>query len=75
VLGPPTMFGACRASETCQDRIVSSSKHIHVRREWMVCKFWLMPVALAANHGFPVHEVNVIRSYWRLSTAAAGGVG
>ena len=25
VLGPPTMFGACRASETCQDRIVSSS--------------------------------------------------
>jgi hypothetical protein len=38
-------------------------KHIHAQREWMVCKFWLTPVALAANHGFSVHEMNVIRSY------------
>jgi hypothetical protein len=29
----------------------------------MVCKFWLTPVALAANHGFSARELNVIRSY------------
>ena len=26
--------------------------HVHVRRERMVCKFWLTPVALSMNHGF-----------------------
>jgi Domain of unknown function (DUF4160) len=29
----------------------------------MVCKFWLEPVSLARNHGFPPRELNVIRSY------------
>ena len=38
-------------------------KHVHVRREWMVCKFWLAQVALAANHGFSARELRVIRSY------------
>ena len=38
-------------------------KHVHVRREWMVCKFWLAPIALAANDGFTARELNVIRSY------------
>jgi hypothetical protein len=28
-------------------------KHIHVRREGMLCKFWLEPVALSFNDGFP----------------------
>jgi hypothetical protein len=27
----------------------------------MVCKFWLGPVALAANDGFPERELNRIR--------------
>jgi hypothetical protein len=29
----------------------------------MVCKFWLAPVALAANHDFSARELNVIRTY------------
>ena len=35
--------------------------HVHVRRERMVCKFWLEPVELARNYGFPEREVNTIR--------------
>jgi len=30
--------------------------HVHARREQMVCKFWIEPVALAQNHGFSVRE-------------------
>ncbi len=31
--------------------------HVHVRRERMVCKFWLIPaVALSTNHGFSPRE-------------------
>jgi hypothetical protein len=36
-------------------------KHVHVRREKMVCKFWLVPIELAANHGFAAQELNTIR--------------
>ena len=36
--------------------------HIHVRRERMVCKFWLTPVALSTNHGFSSSELNRIRA-------------
>lgn len=36
---------------------------MHVRREWMLCKFWLSPIDLAANYGFSDRELNVIRSY------------
>jgi len=35
-------------------------KHVHVRRERMTCKFWLDPVAHAANDGFQAHELNRI---------------
>ena len=35
--------------------------HVHVRRERMVCKFWLTPVALSTNHGFSPRELNRIR--------------
>ncbi|PYN92506.1 MAG: hypothetical protein DMD91_32135 [Candidatus Rokuibacteriota bacterium] len=38
-------------------------KHAHVRREGMMCKFWLEPISLARNHGFSARELNVIRSY------------
>jgi hypothetical protein len=38
-------------------------KHVHVRRDQMVCKFWLAPVTLAANYDFSARELNVIRSY------------
>jgi hypothetical protein len=36
--------------------------HVHVRRERMVCKFWLIPVALSVNHGFSARELNRIRA-------------
>jgi len=35
--------------------------HVHVQRERILCKFWLEPVELARNHGFPEREVNRIR--------------
>lgn len=35
--------------------------HVHVRRDRATCKFWLEPVALAANHAFAPHELSVIR--------------
>ena len=34
--------------------------HIHVKRDRHVAKFWLEPVELAKNLGFPDHEVNRI---------------
>lgn len=36
-------------------------KHIHVRREQKVCKFWLEPVVLSNNNGFAANELNRIR--------------
>ena len=36
--------------------------HVHVRRERVVCGFWLTPVALSANHGFSPRELNRIRA-------------
>lgn len=32
--------------------------HIHVKRERMIAKFWLAPVELAKNRGYPGHELN-----------------
>jgi hypothetical protein len=34
--------------------------HIHVAREEMEAKFWIRPVSLAANYGFPKAELNRI---------------
>ena len=34
--------------------------HIHVKRERRIVKFWLDPVALAKDRGFPGHELNNI---------------
>ena len=36
--------------------------HVHVRRERMVCKFWLSPISVATNDGFSAHELNRIRA-------------
>ena len=36
-------------------------EHVHVQRERMVCKYWLLPVALASNDGFSARELNLIR--------------
>ena len=36
-------------------------KHVHVRHERIVCKFWLEPVALAYNNGYSPKELNRIR--------------
>jgi hypothetical protein len=35
--------------------------HVHARRDQATCKFWLDPVALAANHGFAARELTRIR--------------
>ncbi len=35
--------------------------HIHVEREDLEAKFWLRPVALAANHGFNNSELRDIQ--------------
>jgi hypothetical protein len=35
--------------------------HVHARRERKTCKFWLNPVALAANDGFAPRELNQVR--------------
>ena len=32
--------------------------HIHVERDDIECKFWLDPVSLAKNYGFPSNELN-----------------
>ena len=34
--------------------------HIHVKRDRLIAKFWLDPIRLARNRGFPPHEVNRI---------------
>ncbi len=34
--------------------------HIHVKRERRIAKFWLDPVVMATNRGFPGHELNHI---------------
>ena len=36
-------------------------EHTHVKRENMLCKFWLEPVVLASNDGFSPRELNQIR--------------
>jgi hypothetical protein len=36
-------------------------KHVHVRREKMICKFWLDPIALSENYGYSPAELNRIR--------------
>ncbi len=35
---------------------------MHVKRERMLCKFWLTPLGLADNDGFAAHELNRIRA-------------
>jgi hypothetical protein len=42
--------------------------HVHVRRERMTCKFWLEPLALSENHGFPSKELNRIRRIIQANT-------
>jgi len=34
--------------------------HIHVKRDRLVVKYWLRPISLAKNLGFPDHELNRI---------------
>jgi len=35
--------------------------HVHVDRDECSAKFWLQPVALARNLGFPAHELRKLR--------------
>ena len=36
--------------------------HVHVDRDELSSKFWLEPVQVARNFGFPARELNVIES-------------
>lgn len=36
--------------------------HVHVDRNDLSAKFWLQPVALVRNFGFPAHELRRIRT-------------
>jgi hypothetical protein len=36
-------------------------KHVYVQREKKICKFWLEPLSLSKNTGFPSVELNSIR--------------
>ncbi|HLQ46500.1 MAG TPA: DUF4160 domain-containing protein [Planctomycetaceae bacterium] len=38
----------------------SEPPHIHVKRDRQVAKFWLDPIELAKNRGFPESELNDI---------------
>jgi hypothetical protein len=38
----------------------SEPKHIHISRERRVAKFWLEPVTVASDGGFPHNELNKI---------------
>jgi hypothetical protein len=40
-------------------------KHVHVRRERKICKFWLEPIVLSSNNGFTAKELNRIRAIIR----------
>jgi hypothetical protein len=37
-------------------------EHVHVQRENRIFKYWLKPLALAANNGFSARELNQIRA-------------
>jgi len=37
------------------------SPHVHVKTGGDEAKFWLMPIDLASNYGFGVHELNDIQ--------------
>ena len=34
--------------------------HIHVKRGFSEAKFWLEPIRLESNSGYPPHELNVV---------------
>ena len=36
--------------------------HVHIDRDDRSAKFWLQPLALARNLGFPLHELRRIRT-------------
>ena len=36
-------------------------RHVHVRRDKMVCKFWLEPSELCSNHGSAARESTAVR--------------
>jgi len=42
---------------------------VHVRRDKMVCKFWLEPLELCSNHGFAPRELTAVRELVRANLA------
>jgi hypothetical protein len=45
-------------------------RHIHVKRDRKLAKFWLAPVRMAYNHGFSQTELNRIAAIVRKHEAA-----
>ena len=48
----------------------SEPRHVHVARDLRVAKFWLDPVAVASDGGFPHNELNKIAALVREHQAA-----
>ncbi|HJX10482.1 MAG TPA: DUF4160 domain-containing protein [Candidatus Binatia bacterium] len=45
------------------DRLkVEKPPHVHVGRDELLAKFWLQPLALARNFGYPPRELRRIRA-------------
>ena len=44
--------------------------HVHVDRDGRSAKFWLNPVSLARNIGYPVHELGRIRGIIEVNQAS-----
>ena len=56
----PTVLEDGPYSFVCFSSDKGEPPHIHVKRDRRIAKFWLAPVSLAKNRGFPGHELNRI---------------
>ena len=52
-IGPYTFFSYSQEN--------NEPPHIHIRRDQNLAKFWLDPVSLAYNRGYPHREVTYMR--------------
>lgn len=56
----PTVFGHGLYSFVFFSPDRGEPPRVHVKRDRRIVKFWLNPVAMAKNRGFPGHELNQI---------------
>lgn len=56
----PTVFGHGLYSFVFFSSDRGEPPRVHVKRDRRIVKFWLNPVVMAKNRGFPGHELNQI---------------